>query len=72
MSDEPGIFEIVHSTRAMRRLRPDPVPDRLIEKILEAGASGPSGNRYGDSAGHACIAVAGPLERSARRLSRGK
>ena len=25
--------------------------------IAESGASGPSGNRYGDSAGHCCIAV---------------
>ena len=32
--------------------------------LCETGASGPSGNRYGDSAGHACIAVAGPLERA--------
>lgn len=29
----------------------------------ETGASGPTGNRYGDSAGHACFAVAGPVER---------
>src|SRR5438067_6497899 len=29
----------------------------------ETGASGPTGNRYGDAAGHACIAVAGPVER---------
>ena len=29
----------------------------------ETGASGPTGNRYGDSAGHACIAVSGPVER---------
>lgn len=28
----------------------------------ETGASGPAGNRYGDAPGHACIAVAGPLE----------
>ena len=26
----------------------------------ETGASGPTGNRYGDDAGHACIAVSGP------------
>lgn len=30
--------------------------------LAETGASGPSGNRYGDSPGHACIAVSGPLE----------
>src|SRR4030081_1277890 len=28
-----------------------------------AGPAGPPGNRYGDAAGHACIAVAGPVER---------
>ncbi len=30
----------------------------------ETGATGPSGNRYGDAAGHSCIAVAGPAERA--------
>jgi PncC family amidohydrolase len=30
--------------------------------LSETGASGPRGNRYGDPAGHACIAVCGPLE----------
>jgi len=32
--------------------------------LAETGASGPTGNRYGDDAGHACIAVAGPIEAS--------
>jgi len=31
--------------------------------VAESGASGPSGNRYGDAAGHTCLAVAGPVER---------
>ena len=30
--------------------------------LAETGASGPTGNRYGDSPGHSCIAVAGPVE----------
>ena len=30
----------------------------------ETGATGPSGNRYGDPAGHTCLAVAGPAERA--------
>jgi nicotinamide-nucleotide amidase len=30
----------------------------------ETGATGPTGNRYGDAAGHTCIAVAGPIERA--------
>ncbi len=30
----------------------------------ETGASGPSGNLYGDPAGHTCVAIAGPSERA--------
>ena len=30
--------------------------------LSETGASGPTGNRYGDPPGHACIAVSGPIE----------
>ena len=32
--------------------------------LAETGATGPSGNRYGDPAGHTCIAIAGPVERT--------
>ncbi|HIM80900.1 MAG TPA: CinA family protein [Dehalococcoidia bacterium] len=32
--------------------------------LSETGASGPTGNSYGDSAGHACFAVTGPVERA--------
>jgi nicotinamide-nucleotide amidase len=31
--------------------------------LSETGAAGPSGNRYGDAAGHTCIAVTGAIER---------
>jgi nicotinamide-nucleotide amidase len=31
--------------------------------LAETGAAGPTGNRYGDPPGHACIAVTGPAER---------
>ncbi|HWL80025.1 MAG TPA: CinA family protein [Roseomonas sp.] len=31
--------------------------------LAETGAAGPSGNRYGDSAGHTCLAVSGPVSR---------
>jgi nitroreductase len=43
MADEPELFEIIHTTRSMRRLKPDPVPDALIRRILEAGTAAPSG-----------------------------
>jgi len=32
--------------------------------LAETGATGPTGNRYGDPAGHACLAVAGPVEQA--------
>lgn len=32
--------------------------------IAETGATGPSGNPYGDAAGHSCIAIDGPVQRS--------
>ena len=31
-------------------------------RVAETGAAGPTGNRYGDPAGHTCIAIAGPHE----------
>ncbi|HUN50232.1 MAG TPA: CinA family protein [Candidatus Sulfotelmatobacter sp.] len=31
--------------------------------LAETGATGPAGNRYGDAAGHACLAVAGPVDK---------
>jgi PncC family amidohydrolase len=30
--------------------------------VGETGATGPTGNRYGDASGHVCIAVAGPTD----------
>jgi len=41
--DSTDVFDIMGSMRAMRRLRPDPVPDALIAKILRAGTSAPNG-----------------------------
>ena len=38
--------------------------------LSETGATGPAGNRYGDAAGHSCMAVAG-LEQSAITLETG-
>jgi hypothetical protein len=35
-SDTIDLFEIIRTTRSMRRLKPDPVPNELIRKILEA------------------------------------
>jgi nitroreductase len=43
MAEGTDLFEIIQTTRAMRRLRPDPVPDELIRKILQAGQCAPNG-----------------------------
>lgn len=43
MTEVPGLFEAMHTMRAMRRLKPDPVPSELIHKILDAGIRAPSG-----------------------------
>jgi nitroreductase len=37
------LFDVMYSMRAMRRLKPDPVPDELIVKVLEAGLQAPNG-----------------------------
>jgi len=39
----PDLFETMQTMRAMRRLKPDPVPDELIRKILQAGVCAPNG-----------------------------
>lgn len=40
---EPGLFETIESLRAMRRLKPDPVPEDLLWKVIHAGTKAPSG-----------------------------
>jgi nicotinamide-nucleotide amidase len=39
--------------------------------LSETGASGPTGNRYGDAAGHSCFAVVGPASERAVTLETG-
>ena len=60
----------------MKGLRPSTEPYALLVArrvrerhgatwgLGETGATGPSGNRYGDAAGHSCMAIAGPIERA--------
>jgi nitroreductase len=37
------LFEAIHTTRAIRRFKPDPVPDDLIARVLDAAIRAPSG-----------------------------
>jgi len=39
----PGFFEILDSTRAIKRLKADPVPLELLRRVLDAGTKAPSG-----------------------------
>lgn len=45
--ESPGatddLFEVMHTLRAMRRLKSDPVPDALLRKVLDAAVCAPSG-----------------------------
>ena len=43
MTNETDLFEIMRTTRSMRRLKPDPVPAALIRRILEAGTMAANG-----------------------------
>lgn len=43
LDDDPRFFDLVGNVRTMRRLKPDPVPDEVLRKVLEAGVQAPSG-----------------------------
>lgn len=54
------------STEAYAQLAALTIRTRLGTQwgIAETGATGPTGNPYGDAAGHSCIAISGPVEHS--------
>jgi len=46
LENDVRLFEVMYTARAMRWLKPDPVPPRLIEQVLEAAIQAPNaGNR---------------------------
>lgn len=62
LADHPGVRS---SSEPYAQLAATAIRDRLGATwgVAETGAAGPTGNRYGDAAGHTCIAVVGPVER---------
>ena len=56
-----GLFEAVYSARSIRRLKPDPVPEELITRILDAAIRAPSG---GNAQSWAFVVVRDPAARS--------
>jgi PncC family amidohydrolase len=63
LADHPGIRS---SSEPYALLAARTVRQRLETTwgLCETGAAGPKGNRYGDPAGHTCIGIAGPIERT--------
>jgi nitroreductase len=57
---ELGVFEAIHTARALRRLKQDPVPDAVITQILEAAIRAPSA---GNAQNWAFIVVRDPEQR---------
>jgi len=41
---EIGLFDAIYSARSLRRFKPDPVPDEVITKVLDAAIRAPSGS----------------------------
>lgn len=41
---QADLFEIIYSCRAMRRFKPDPVPQELLEQLIDAAVQCPSGS----------------------------
>jgi nitroreductase len=48
VGEDAPLVEVMRTMRAMRRLEPDPVPDELLEKLVEAATWGPSGSNAQD------------------------
>ena len=50
MSETPeiGLFEALYSTRALRRLKPDPLPEDVLFQLVDAAIRAPSGQNAQD------------------------
>lgn len=44
MATEMGIFEVMYNCRAMRRIKPDPVPEEMLLRLIDAANQAPSGS----------------------------
>lgn len=42
--EEVGLFEALYTTRALRRFKPDPVPDELLFQVVDAAIRAPAGS----------------------------
>ncbi len=44
MDERIGLLESLYTNRAIRRFRPDPIPDLVISKVIEAATQAPNGS----------------------------
>src|SRR6266849_4680234 len=51
------VLEAIYTTRAMRRLKPDPIPGDVLRKIMDAAIRAPSG---GNTQGWSFVVVTDP------------
>ena len=42
------LFDIIYSLRSIRRLKPDPIPEEILRRIVDAGTHAPSGGNRQD------------------------
>jgi nitroreductase len=43
VTDEIGVFEAIYTARSLRHFKPDPVPDELVEKLIDSAIRASSG-----------------------------
>src|SRR3989442_8408002 len=60
VNDGLSVLEAIHTTRSLRRFRPDPIPDGVLIELLEAAIRAPSG---GNAQGWRFVVVKDPAAR---------
>lgn len=45
---DPGFFQTIYTARALRRFKPDPVPDEVLFQVMDAAIRAPSGQNAQD------------------------
>lgn len=48
MANDPGVFQTIYTTRALRRFKPDPVPDEVLFQLFDAAIRASSGQNAQD------------------------
>ena len=48
MTTDPGLFHTIYTTRALRRFKPDPVPDEVLFQLFDAAIRASSGQNAQD------------------------